>query len=452
MKMTRRRFIEAAAGAGFLLLRDPRSARTYAANETLGVALVGAGGRGTHFAETMPALERITAVCDVDDHRAETGLRHLPEDIPYYHDFRVMLDERRDEIEAVVVSTPDHTHAVTSAAAMQAGKHVLCEKPLTNTVREARTLRDLAREHGVATQMGNQGGASAAFREAVEILRGGHIGRIREVHIWNESAGPAVDEPPKHDDEAPGHLQWDLWLGPAASRPFLSPWLLWHRWRDFGTGQLGNWGTHTANLPFMALNIDTLWEEQEPEPIRVEAKVEAVNRLSFPRWEIVEWHVPARPDWPPITITWHNGPAPDSRALLEDLMGRRLDWGDAGDEEWADWAGVLIVGAEGKLYANEHNTSYSLMPEDQFRDFAPPEPTLSSSPGHEREWLEACRGGPPAISSFDYASPLTEFLLLGNVATQFPGALEYDPRACHIINCAEANEALHRDYRDGWAL
>ncbi len=439
-----------------VIASNARSARSYAANEQLGVALIGVGGRGRWFAERVPQMERVVALCDVDDLRAAPGLRHLPEGTPYYHDFRVMLDERCEEIDAVIISTPDHTHAVASAAAMRQGKHVFCEKPLTNTVRESRILRDLARTTGVATQMGNQGTASGPFREAVGIIRGGHLGAIREVHVWNNGGGANRREPPAGDYDVPEHLHWDLWLGPAAFRPYHPLWMQRNLWRDFGTGQLGNWATHSANLAFMALEVDALWQDPpgdaEPEPIRVEAEVEAVNRLSFPQWEVVRWHVPARPGWPPITVTWHNGHAPGSRDLLEERMGEGLDWGDKGEMKWRDWAGTLIVGAEGSLNANEHNTRYRLLPEDRFRDSAPPPSELPRSPGHEREWFEACRGGPPAFSNFDYSGPLTEMLMLGNVATQFPGTLDFDPQACRITNHAEADAALHRAYRGGWEL
>ena len=206
----------------------------------------------------------------------------------------------------------------------------------------------------------------------------------------------------------------------------------------------------------MALKVDSLWHAAPAtKPIlRVEAKVEAINKLSFPRWELIRFEVPARGELRPITFTWHNGRgAPGSRALLEKLQGDDLDWGDKKEKRWRDHGGAMIVGAEGIVRATEHNASFRLLPEDKFKgvDRSRPE-KLDRSRGHERDWLDACRGGKPAWASFDYAGPLTEFNMLGNVATQFPGPLEFDPLACKIVNNAAADKALRSEYRKGWSL
>ena len=228
-----------------------------------------------------------------------------------FRDFRTMLDEMAQEIDAVIVATPDHTHAVISAAALHAGKHVFCEKPLTRTVAESRALRELARKQQVATSMGNQGTASGPFRRALELLRDGTLGDIQEVHIWNDAGGADRQEPPQGQEPVPDYLQWDLWLGPAAQRPYHREWLQRNAWRDFGTCQLGNWASHTANLAFMALKVHELWLTEspaEPRPvIRVQAACSGINHLSFPRWERIDWEIPARAEFPPITFTWHNG-------------------------------------------------------------------------------------------------------------------------------------------------
>jgi hypothetical protein len=235
----------------------------------------------------------------------------------------------------------------------------------------------------------------------------------------------------------------------------------WHSWRDFATGELGNWASHTLNLAFRALQVHTLWPwhqitpagDSAPARIGVQARCAARHGLRFPRWEIVEWTVPARGSLPPVRIAWHNGSsAPGSRALIEEKLGRQLDWGDAGAKQWKDHAGCLVVGSKARLHLNEHNTVFTLLPVEPFKDFSGPPKTVPRSPGHEREFLNACRGGPPAMSNFDFATPLAEFLLLGNVATLFEGELQYDPRACRIVNNTEADSALLREYRKGWTL
>jgi hypothetical protein len=421
----------------------------------MNVAIVGVSGRGSAFVGSMPTVENVVALCDVNRQRAAGAFKQLSKAKPYA-DFRKMLDEMGGQIDAVVVATPDHTHAVASAAAMRAGKHVYTEKPLTRTVRESRVLRELAAKSRVATSMGNQGTASPQFRRALELIRDGALGRIQEVHVWNDQGGAGLAKPPEGEEPVPSHLEWDLWLGPARQRPFHPRWLAWHAWRDFGTANLGNWASHTSNLAFMALKVDSLWRASAgAKPIlRVEAKVREINRISFPRWEGVRWDIPARPGLPPLPFYWHNGSSvPGVRDQLERLLGRGLDWGDKGAKKWADWAGCLIVGAEGKIYATAHNATFTMLPEAKFRDTQKDRPEkVERSRGHEQDWLAACRGGKPAWASYDYAGPLTEFNMLGNVATQFEGPLDYDPLAGKITNHPEADKALGSEYREGWSL
>lgn len=454
--VSRRRFLAGALGStGLVILPHGSSARTYAANEKLNLAHVGVGGRGGQLLMGFSSQENSVALCDVNGQKAAEAFRRFP-DPPKFHDFREMLDKMGNRIDAVVVATPDHTHAVASAAAIRAGKHVYTEKPLTRTVRESRVLRQLAAKHKVATSMGNQGTASHAFRRALELIRDGVIGPVKEVHAWNDQGGPDHEKPPEGAAEIPAGLKWDLWLGPARQRPFHPKWLAWHGWRDFGTGNLGNWASHTSNLAFMALKVDSLWyaEAVAAPVIRVKAEVSRVNRLSPPRWELVHWEVPARGDLPSVSFSWHNGSRrPGMRGQLEDLMGRGLDWGDKGAKKWADWAGCLIVGSEGKIYATAHNATFTMIPEEKFQDVQKKVPEkVDRSHGHQSDWLLACRGGQRAWANFDYAGPLTEFNMLGNVATQFVDPLEYDPVAGKIVNNDGANDALHGEYRQGWSL
>ncbi|MBM4027960.1 MAG: Gfo/Idh/MocA family oxidoreductase [Planctomycetes bacterium] len=442
---------------GLVLLKDSRSARTYAANNRVNLALVGVAGRGSWFSDTMPKLANIVAMCDVNDRRAEPYFKAVPE-AKKYHDFRRMLDEMGQEIDALTVATPDNTHAVISAAAIRRGKHVLCEKPLTHDVFEARTLRELARQYKVVTQMGNQGTASGDFRRGVEQIQAGVLGEIREVHAWNTGGGAGERPVPADEHPRPAYLNWDLWLGPAQFRPYNSRWEQWHTWRDFATGQLGNWACHTMNIIFKGLKIDSLWSasggKEATRTIKLEVELSGVHAATFPKWEILRYTIPARGDMPPVTVHWYNGGgrAPGPREKIEEMMGRQLDWGDAGAKKWQDHAGCLFVGSKGLLHANGHNTVVTLLPEERFKDVEGPARSLPRSRGHEREWLDACRGGPAALSNFDYSGPLTEFVLLGNVATLFGKTIEYDPVAMKVTNLAEANAALKREYRQGWSL
>jgi len=459
-QVNRRAFFRnaALAGLGILILENSRSAYSYEANEKLNVALIGVGGRGRWFVGTIPKLgTNVVAMCDVNDRKAELSFKEIPQ-ARKFHDFRKTLDEMNEEIDAVVVATCDHTHAVAAAAAMRAGKGVYCEKPLTHNIKEARTLRELAGKYKVATQMGNQGTSSEAFRRAVELVQAGVIGTVREVHAWNTGGGPGDRPIPVKKHPLPEYLHWDLWLGPAKYRQYNSRWLDWHGWRDFGTGQLGNWASHTMNLPFKALRLDTLWNQQcslSARPlVRLEPEVSGVHTHAFPKWEIVRYDFPARGDMPPVRINWNNGPgqAPGPREMIEQMIGRRLDWGDAGEKKWQDHAGCLLVGSKGMIHSTGHNMSFTLLPEDKFKGLEGPPRTLPRSRGHESEWLEACRGGPAAMSNFDYADPLAEFVLLGNVATLVGESIEFDPIEMKVVNNPQANAALEREYRQGWGL
>lgn len=453
-RIGRRRFLRRStlSAAGLLLLPSLRSVRGAPANDRLNIGLIGVGGRGRWFVDTMPAMANVIALCDVNDERAGDAYQRIPKAKKYY-DFRRMLEDEKS-LDGVIIAAPDHIHAVASAMAMRLGRHVYCEKPLTRTLDEARTLARLAARPGVATQMGNQGTASEAFRRAVELIHAGALGEVREVHAWNDAGGRGRHPAPTAGQPIPAGLQWDLWLGPAAERAYHREWTQWHQWRDFATGQLGNWSVHTMNLAFKALRLDTLWSggPGQDRHVRVLAEVSETVHPTFPRWEKVRWEFPARGSFPPVTVHWHNGRVPGSRPRIEDLLGRPLDWGDTGEKKWKDHAGLLLVGQRGRLHTNGHNTVFTLLPEADWKDFAGPEKTLPRSPGHEREWLDACRGGRPAWSNMAaYGAPLTEFVLLGNVATQVTGQVSYDPVAGRFDSDA-ANALMRGEYRKGWAL
>jgi hypothetical protein len=455
-RIHRRGLLGCAAGAmGLTILGSSGSVWGAPANTKLNIAMIGVGGRGRELLGGFVRAGNVVAMCDVNDQRAAKAYEMVP-GAKKFHDFRRMFDEMGQQIDAAVVATPDHIHAVASAAAIRAGKHVYTEKPLTRTVHESRVLRELARKHKVATSMGNQGTSSNQFRRALELIREGALGPIKEVHAWNDQGGADHKQYPEGEAEVPPYLKWDLWLGPARFRPFHPKWLAWGSWRDLGTANLGNWASHTQNLAFMALKVDSLWHaEPARKPVlRVEAKVKEINRISFPRWELVRWDIPTRAGLPPISFYWHNGGSrPGMRDELERLLGRGFDWGDKGAKKWADWAGCLIIGSEGKIYASGHNATFVMLPEEKFKDVQKDQPEkVDRSRGHTEDWLLACRGGQAPWASFDYSGPLTEFNMLGNVATQFQGVLEYDPLAGRILNNPEADKALGSECRQGWTL
>ncbi|HPD13494.1 MAG TPA: Gfo/Idh/MocA family oxidoreductase [Planctomycetota bacterium] len=456
---TRRGFLRRAAlgGAGLVDLAGSRSARTYAANGKLNIALIGCGGRGKWFVDVMPKMENVVALCDVNESKAEAAYKLFP-DLPKFHDFRKMLDEMSKQIDAVIVSTPDHTHAVACVAAMKAGKHAFVEKPMAACPYEARTMRLTAEKMKVSSQMGNQGSASGAFRRGVELVQEGALGEVKEAFVWNSGGGPDTKEAPKEELPVPPYLKWDIWLGPAQDRPFHPKWLAWSGWRDFGTGQLGMWGSHSGYLAFFALQVVDLWHaDPATKPrIKVQAEFSGINRLSYPKWELVHFAIPARGGMPPATIHWVNGGGLDSpsRKKIEGLVGRQLDWGDAGEKKWKEFAGSLLVGSKGMILGGGHSATTELLPADQFKDAQKDAPKkLLGSQGPERDWVRAAKGeSVTPMSSFSLAGPYMEMMLLANVATLCEGELEYDPLEGKITNNAEADALLRRPYRDGWSL
>ncbi|HPD13493.1 MAG TPA: Gfo/Idh/MocA family oxidoreductase [Planctomycetota bacterium] len=448
-QVSRREFVRRAAlGAGALLLANSRSARTYAANGKLNIALIGVGGRGKWYVDVVPKMENVVALCDVNESKAEAACKLFP-DLPKFHDFRVMLDKMGKEMDAVFVATPDFTHAAAAVAAMQAGKHVLCEKPLTRTVYEARVMRDIAQKHKVASQMGNQGSASNSFRRGVELVEEGALGEVTEWYGFNADGGPNIKEPPKEAAPCPEYLKWDLWLGPAQYREFHPRWLGWTVWRDFSNYQLGNWGSHVCFLGWNALKLGSVWAmppESRPR-IRVQAEVSEINKLSFPRWQVIRWKVPAREGFPPLTFTWVNGQGGAAQQAWDKIVDYR-------GKKFKAWAcGGLIVGTKGRMENNAGECWFVPVPGEQEKGEVISGPKkLPPSRGHEGDFFQACRGGIPAWGNFGNTGPYWEFMALGSIATQFPDELEYDPLECKIVNNAEADALLNPPRREGWEL
>jgi predicted dehydrogenase len=450
-RTTRRDFLKqsTAAGLGFWALAGTTAeARQAGPNERLNVAIIGAGGQG---GGNLANLERtgqvnIVALCDADERRARDAFNRLPQ-VPRFNDFRVMLERQRN-IDAVAVSTPDHTHAAASVMAMRMGKHCYCEKPLTHDIHEARVMRQVAAERRVATQMGNHGTSGGTFRRAVEVIQAGALGPVREVHVWTNRPGTYWRQGmqrPKDTPAVPQGLHWDIWLGPAPERPYHGAYVpfAWRGWWDFGTGAIGDMACHTMNLPYMALRLD------RPTSVVAESST-AVQNESPPNGCKITYEFPARGDLPPVRMIWYEVGRPPE-ALFR---GQRVTS-----------SGSLIIGERGTMYSpDDYGGSYRLLPEADFRDYRAPAETLPRSPGHHREWVDACRGGRPAMSNFDYAARLTETALLGNVALRvstrqevdgrevFIGRITWDAQNMRATGTPQADQYIRREYRRGWAL
>ncbi|HUT13013.1 MAG TPA: Gfo/Idh/MocA family oxidoreductase [Thermoguttaceae bacterium] len=444
----RRTFLKSSVigSVGLILLKDGRSAFGYQANEKLNVAGIGVGGQGGGDIGAMGG-ENVVALCDVDERRAAGSFGRFPQ-AKRFEDFRKMFDQMEKQIDAVVVATPDHTHAVACSAAMKRGKHVYCEKPLTRTVHEARFLRQTAAEHKVVTQMGNQGSASEGLRRAVELAWSRSVvGELSEAHVWL-GGGNGPQERPTDEPPVPAELNWDLWLGPAPFRPYHSCYVpfAWRNWRAFGTGSMGDMGCHTSNLAFRGLRLDALWNPTplfEPPAgavIRVEAEASEIHPETYPRSLKVRYEFPARGKMPPVKLTWYNGGLKPPEDLL---LGHKMT-----DN------GCLLVGSEGSVFSEcPWNTRFVMLPQKKFEGFEGPQPFLPRSPGHHAEWIRACKGGDEKpFSRFDIGACQTEMLLLGNVAALAGHPIEYNPRAGKVVGDEQAQEFLHREYRSPWSL
>ncbi|MCR4415197.1 MAG: Gfo/Idh/MocA family oxidoreductase [Thermoguttaceae bacterium] len=454
--VNRRAFLGRAilGGTGWLVLREARSAWSYQANEKLNLAVVGLGARGSYHVDMVPRVgQTLAAVCDANRTRIAAALKKYPQ-TPAFQDFRTMLDELDRRLDGVIVATPDHTHAVIAASAMTRGKHVYCEKPIAHDVGEARDLRQLARKHKVATQMGNQGMATDAFRCTLERIQDGAVGEIREAHVWYVFGGSGPMTRPADTPPVPEHVNWDLWLGPAPLRPYHPTYMnSWWAWREYSTGCLGGGGSHSINMTFKALDLAALWEGRAKGAIRVEPDSPERCPENFPRVEIVRFHVPARGSMPPAVVHWYNATEDELRRRgiwqrLEKIAGRPLDW----KEGWTPQSGSLLVGSKGVVHTNAHNSLCALLPEKDFPKTGGKPQRFPSVRSHEREWMQACQGGPKALSNFDHSGPAIEFVLAGNIATLVGRPVLFDPGQFKILNDPEADRALRPEHRKGWEL
>jgi predicted dehydrogenase len=433
--INRRQFIRTAgivtAGTAFVGCQTPRP-RRISANEKLNVAVIGVAGRGGENLREVALLENIVALCDVDTTRLAGAAQKFPS-AKTYSDFRRLIDQR--DIDAILVATPDHTHAVATAAALRSGRDVYCEKPLTHTVSEARAITELAHKTKLVTQIGTQIHAGNNYRRVVELVQSGAIGLVKEVHVWAAAVYGGHDAP-KDRPPVPKDLDWDLWLGPVEPRPYHPEYVPfnWRNWWHFGGGSLADFGCHFMDLPFWALGLKY---PTSVEPI----SGPPVHPDSTPPWLIVrfhfrEFHVPRPLTAGLLPLTWYHG-------------GKRPEI--VGDELFANYkSGVLFVGQEGMLISDY--SKHALLPKEKFKDFKAPEPFIPNSIGHHKEWTQAIKTGGKTTCHFGYSGPLTETALLGNVAYRVGKRLEWDAEKLRATNCLEAEQLVQHHYRTGWKL
>ena len=428
-KLTRRLFLKQtsfAAAAGYWV-GVQASARGVSPNEKLNIGMIGVAGRAAADLQEVSS-ENIVALCDIDKKNLELASKKHPK-AKTYVDFRRLME--RTDLDAIVIGTPDHTHAVAAAAALKSGHHVYCEKPLTRTISEARIVTELARAHKRVTQIGTQIHAGNNYRRTVELVRAGVVGTVREVHVWVAATYGGADAPTDRP-EVPEGLDWDLWLGPVRYRPYSPEYapFKWRNWWAFGGGALADFGCHYMDLPHWALGLRY--------PVSAEViDGPTVHAESTPPWLIVRYQYPARGKQPPVTLTWYHG-------------GKRPKL-DLPAEELRKWnSGVLFVGEKGQILANYGQNR--LLPEDDFKGFERPKPFIPNSIGHHREWIQACKTGGPTTCSFDYSGPLTEAALLGNVAYRVGKKVDWDYMNLRATNSPEAEQFVQHTYREGWSL
>ena len=452
LRITRRNFLgNVSTGAvGFWVAGHSQFAFGKSPNERLSIAGIGVGGKGKSDIDQAGQFGDIVAICDIDEERLNAKAEVFPK-AKKFVDYRKLLDEMGKEIDAVVVSTPDHHHAPASLRAMRMGKHVYCQKPLTHTPYEARLMRDTAAKYKVQTQMGNQGTAADGFRAGIELIQSGAVGPIREVHVWTNrpfdywQQAPDIVARPTDKPPIPSHVHWEEFLGPAPFRPYHPAYHPhdWRGWWDFGTGSLGDMACHTANLAHKALKLGL--------PGRVSAVSGDVNPETYPAWATITYEFPGRGELPPVTLTWYEGAKEGQRNLpAADLL----------QGETAPDSGMVFIGEKGSILTpSDYGSDQVLLPRKEFEGFERPKATIARLGGtdvcdlnQKQEWIRAILGGPAPMSNFDYAATMTEAMLLGNVAVRLGKNLEYDGETGTVVNVPEAAEIIQGTYRKGWEL
>lgn len=439
-----------------------QSEEELAPNSRINLAIVGVGGKGR--GPTIDAVsQHVVALCDVDQRRIEAGkaserggqrfaealATHEKRGAKWYADYREMFAEVGDQIDAVIISTPDHMHFPIALSAINLGKHVYCEKPLTHTVEEARALAEAAKAMGVVTQMGNQGHSNSGTRSVKEWIQAGVIGKVREVHSWtNRPIGSWTDV---HGRGSPDHsqmipvvpqgLSWDLWQGVAQPRPYDPSYLpfSWRGFTDYGAGALGDMACHIMDSAFWGLDLGS--------PESIQATTTSMTGYTFPASSVVTYEFPARGDMPPVTYKWYDG---DMRPHIPHfLKGVEGHIGQARDN------GSLFVGEGAAILTDTYSANVKIVPDEKFAELRPnlPERTLRRIKGsHLQEFFNAINEGREASSDFSYAGPFTETVLLGCVAQQTGREMRFDGKAGKFIDDEEANKLLRKDYPAGWIV
>ena len=443
--INRRSFLKTSALVGAAAtISAPTILRGHNLNERLNIAMIGIGNRGQRNTGYFEK-ENIVALCDVNAEKLGIAAKFFPT-ARQATDFRRLFDHEK-EFDAVVISTPEHTHAFATLPALQLGKHVYCEKPLTYNIEEARIIRMAARNANVITQMGTQNHANDNYRRVVELIQSGAIGKVREAHVWNsrawgwheseQAARDAKDRyivirKPKESQPIPKYLDWDLWQGPAPERPFHNNYFegpLWYRWWDFGNGTMSDLGSHWIDLPFWALKLEA--------PLTIEAKGPKPHAHIAPASMQAIYEYGARGELPPVKMTWYQG------------LEKPKIWKDNGIPQWAN--GHLFIGDKGMLLSDYNK--HVLLPEETFADFKGPDSFIPRSPsGHHEDWVIACKGGAPTMCDFEYSGLLTEANHLGNVAYRAGKKIHWDAKEMRATNAPDAEQYIRREYRKGWKL
>ncbi len=411
-----------------------QGARKASANERLNLGVIGVAGRGGENLKGVGS-QNIVALCDVDSQKLEGAAKAHPA-AAKYRDYRALLE--RDDLDGVVVSTPDHCHAVIAVAALKSGRHVYCEKPLTRTVSEARAVADAARSGGRVTQMGNQIHSGSNYRRVVEVIQSGAIGDVTEVHHWVDGSWDVRKRP--EPDPVPAHLDWEQWLGPVPFREYSDQYVPfnWRRWWAFGGGTLSDFCCHHIDLSVWALQLGlpTRVEASGSEPHVECAPLRLKVKYDFPARRADSWGNAGPRDLPAVRLTWHHG----GERPPQFAEGALPKWGD----------GTLFVGGKGMMLADYGK--YRLFPEADFAGFQPPAPWIPNSPGQHEEWIRAIRGGEANLCPFEYGAKVTEIGLLGNVAHRVQQPLDWDAKAMRATNCPEADRFIRHEYRPGWKI
>jgi predicted dehydrogenase len=442
---TRRQFVRTAGGAvaGFMIV--PRhvlaASDSTPPSEKINLGAIGVGGRGADNLDALSKYCNIVALCDVDSAHAAKTFARFPQ-AKQFVDFRKMFDQMGKQIDAVLVATPDHFHAVAAMAAIRHGKHLYCEKPLAHSIHEVRQLMKAARQQNVVTQLGNQGHSFDSIRNFCEWIHDGAIGDVHTIHAGCRAVNSGIDQVPRLSEhhDVPSTLDWNQWLGPAQQRPYHPAYLPsnWRGWTPFGNGTIGDWTCHVVDPVFWALDLGA--------PVTIEAKVKDYDQKTqgdaYPKGDHIIFEFPAKGNRGPVTLHWYSGteriPRPPE---LE------------ADENDPD-TGAVVIGKKGTIVYGSHGAGQvRLIPQAKMDAYKKPPQTIPRVKDHHVDWLQAIRNGTKAGSDFSYGGPLTEIALLGVIAIKVAGTkLSWDPKAVAFQNCPEANQYLNPPYRQGWKL